>query len=65
MTNLLFSHPPLPLVDATLRDDVLMLFITPQELRIDRNKPCAKHRNKKKPNPYRIRLEEAATYSPT
>ena len=32
MTNLLFSHPPLPLVDAILRDDVLISFVAPPEL---------------------------------
>ena len=31
MTNLLFSHPPPPLVDAILRDDVLILLITSPE----------------------------------
>ena len=35
MTNLLFSHPPPPLVDAILRDDVLISFIAPPEFQTE------------------------------
>ena len=35
MTNLLFSHPPPPLVDAILSDDVLISFITPPEFQTE------------------------------